>query len=356
MRIGILLTNLGTPDGCDTASVRRYLKEFLSDSRVVEIPRLLWWGILHGIILPFRSPKSAAKYAQIWTPSGSPLMLHSKQQAEALSMALQNKLGQMQLPSDLIHVQLAMRYGNPSIASGLEALREAGCQKILSVPLYPQYAASTTASVNDAIFNVLKTWRWQPALRTLNSYHDFPPYINALARRIQDDWTIHGKGDVLVMSFHGIPRFALDKGDPYYCLCQKTARMLAEKLGLASHEYKVSFQSRFGRTEWLQPYTTQVLEELGKNHTSRVDVICPGFTSDCLETLEEIAMEGKSDFLKAGGKNYHYIPALNEHPAWIEALSELCIQELGNWLTTPRPIPAELEQTQQRARQLGAKQ
>lgn len=352
-KIGVLLVNLGTPDASDTVSVRRYLKEFLSDPRVVEIPRPIWWFILHGIILPFRSPKSAAKYAQIWTAEGSPLLINSQKQALLLRGYLGEKLRALGLPSDLVKIELAMRYGSPSISEGLEALRAAGCQKILSLPLYPQYAASTTASVHDAVFKVLNRWRWQPALRTMATYHDFTPYIQALAHRIRNDWDKQGRGDVLVMSFHGIPRFALEKGDPYFCFCQKTARLLAQELKLEEHQYRVSFQSRFGRAEWLKPYTTDTLHELGKLGTARVDVFCPGFVSDCLETLEEIALEGKSDFLNAGGKHYHYIPALNDSHPWIDALAELCVQELNGWLIPPTS-PESREATQFRAQKLGA--
>ncbi len=353
-KIGLLLINLGTPDYPDTPAVKNYLKIFLSDPRVVEIPRFIWFFILHGIILPFRSPKSAAKYKQIWTPEGSPLLVNSRKQAHLLTGYLGEKLREMRLPSDCISIKLAMRYGSPSIRQGLQELREEGCQKILSVPLYPQYAASTTASAHDALFSILQHYRWQPAIRTITSYHDFQPYIRALANKIRQYWEQFGRGEMLVLSFHGLPRFALEKGDPYFCFCQKTARLLIEELKLESSHYRVSFQSRFGRTEWLQPYTTDTLHELAHQGIKRIDLFCPGFVSDCLETLEEIAIEGKEDFLSAGGKEYHYIPALNDFPEWIKALTELCLQELQGWLPHPIPDSKDLQHTLQRAQKLGA--
>ena len=353
-KIGLLLINLGTPDHPDTRAVKNYLRIFLSDSRVVEIPKFIWFFILHGIILPFRSPKSAAKYRQIWTPEGSPLLVNSRKQANLLTGYLGEKLRAIGLSSDCVSIKLAMRYGNPSISQGLQELRDEGCQKILSVPLYPQYAASTTASAYDALFNTLQSYRWQPAIRTIASYHDFSPYIQALANRIRQYWQQFGQGDILVLSFHGIPRFALEKGDPYFCFCQKTGRLLIEELKLAPAQYRISFQSRFGRTEWLQPYTTDTLHDLASKGTKRVDIFCPGFVSDCLETLEEIAMEGRDDFLNAGGKEYHYISALNDFPEWINALAELCMQELQGWLPHTAPTAQDLQHTLERAQKLGS--
>ncbi len=342
-RTGILLLNLGTPDAPTATAVRSYLKEFLSDRRVVEIPRLLWWPILNGIILNTRPRKSAEKYAQIWMAEGSPLLVHTQRQTTLLRDALDGSF----------IVACAMRYGNPSIPSVLAQLREQGCTRILALPLYPQYSASTTATAFDALFAVLAHTRNMPEIRTLRSFHDHPAYIAALAANIEDYWTSHGRPAKLVMSFHGVPRHTLDKGDPYHCECRKTARLLGEALELAADEYLVTFQSRFGRAEWLQPYTAATLEELGKQGAERVDVVCPGFVSDCLETLEEIALEGKAAFLGAGGKEYRYIPALNEHPQWIAALAAIAGENLGNW--NARMTDEEREASRQRALALGAK-
>jgi ferrochelatase len=326
-RTGILLLNLGTPDAPTAAAVKPYLRQFLSDPRVVEIPRLVWWPILHGIILNTRPKKSAAKYASIWTREGSPLKVHT----EALAKLLQGHLGeQIQQP---IVVEYAMRYGNPSIESKIQQLKAQRCERILLVPLYPQYAASSTASALDEAFRVLQASRNMPEIRTIRHFHDQPDYIQALAQHIRQYWRSHGgRPDVLVMSFHGVPRFSLDKGDPYHCECRKTGRLLAEALELGPDDYRVTFQSRFGRAEWLKPYTTAVLEELGSMQTRLVDVVCPGFVADCLETLEEIAMEGKADFMQAGGKAYRYIPCLNTEPAWINAMINLIRPHLGGWI------------------------
>lgn len=325
-RVGVLLINLGTPDAPTTPALRRYLKQFLSDRRVVEIPRALWWLILNGIILNLRPRKSAEKYTQIWTRDGSPLLIHTQKQATLLKGFLASR-GIHQ-----IRVEFGMRYGNPSVASAIEALKAAQCDRILVIPLYPQYAASSSASALDAVWDALQHTRNMPEVRTIRHYHDHPGYIAALAASVREHWMTHGgKPDKLLMSFHGVPRYTLDKGDPYHCECQKTARLLAETLQLTTDQYQVCFQSRFGRAEWLQPYFAATLEALGKQKTGRVDVICPGFSSDCLETLEEIAMEGKATFLKAGGGEYHYIPALNERDDWIHALSDMVEQHLQGW-------------------------
>jgi protoporphyrin/coproporphyrin ferrochelatase len=353
-KIGLLLVNLGTPEAAETSAVRRYLKPFLSDPRVVEIPALIWKCILHGIILPFRSPKSAEKYKQVWTNKGSPLLVHTQEQTHLLKGYLGEQLKGMGINADLVHIEFAMRYSAPLIPHQLELLKKAGCQKLLILPLYPQYAASTTASVHDAVFQTLQHWRWQPALRTITTYHDFPPYIQALSEHIRAYWQQHGRGEKLLMSFHGIPKRSLEQGDPYYCFCQKTARLLAEALQLRAQDYTVSFQSRFGRAQWLQPYTSEVISSLAKEQKiGRLDVVCPGFVSDCLETLEEIAMEAKHDFLNAGGQTFHYIPALNSSPNWIAALATLCLQELGGWLN-PSPTADTLKDVQQRAQAKGA--
>lgn len=328
-RTGILLINLGTPDAPTAAAVKPYLREFLGDPRVVEIPRALWWLILNGIILNTRPKKSAEKYAQIWTKEGSPLLVHTQRQTKMLKGYLGESLGDS-APA----VEFAMRYGNPSVASALEKLKQQNCGRILIVPLYPQYAASSTATAFDAAFDALRKMRNMPEIRTVRNFHDHPGYIAALAQSVRDDWMRNGRPDVLVMSFHGVPRYTLDKGDPYHCECQKTGRLLAEALGLKSEQYRISFQSRFGRAEWIKPYTAATLEELGKQGVKRVDVICPGFVGDCLETLEEIALEGKASFHGAGGGEFHYIPCLNERDDWIHALSDIVSKNLQGWIAT----------------------
>lgn len=351
-RTGVLMMNLGTPDAPTAAALRRYLKEFLSDPRVVEIPRAVWWLILNGIILNTRPKKSAAKYASIWMPEGSPLRVHTERQAKLLKGWLGEKTGQ-QIP-----VEYAMRYGTPSIQAGIDKLKAAGCDRILFLPMYPQYAASTTATANDAAFTHLQKMRNAPAVRTLRHYHDDPGYIGALAAGVRDYWQRNGRPDVLLMSFHGLPRYTLQKGDPYHCECQKTGRLLAESLGLAQSQYRITFQSRFGRAEWLQPYTDKTLRELGRQGVQHVQSICPGFTADCLETLEEIAMEGKETFLNAGGSQYSYIPALNETPLWMDALGNIALANLGGWIEAPADFSEQrllLEASARRALQLGAK-
>jgi len=337
---GILLVNLGTPNAPTAEALRPYLKEFLSDPRVVEIPRVIWWLILNGVILNTRPKKSAAKYASIWTPDGSPLKVHTEKQAKLLKGWLGERV------TSPFMVEYAMRYGSPSMADTLSRMKAAGCDRILIVPAYPQYAASSSATAFDAAFSWQQTIRNQPALRTVKHYHDHPGYIQALAANIQDYWQMHGRPDVLLMSFHGVPRYTLDKGDPYHCECQKTGRLLAEALGLNDKQFRLTFQSRFGRAEWLKPYTDKIL-----------DVVAPGFVADCLETLEELAMEGRSSFLGAGGKEFNYIPALNEHPQWIEALGRIALENLGGWVsdTWDRDAATQKQQmTAQRATQLGA--
>ena len=343
-RTGILLVNLGTPEAPTAAAVRPYLKQFLSDPRVVEIPRALWWLILNGVILNVRPRKSAEKYAQVWTAEGSPLLVHTRRQAQLLGEALAGEGG--------VLVEYAMRYGNPSIPAVLARMREQHCTRILVFPLYPQYSASTTATVFDALFEVLRHTRNQPEIRTVRSFHDHPAYIAALAANIGEYWAVHGRPDKLLMSFHGVPRATLELGDPYHCECRKTGRLLAEALGLAAEQYAVTFQSRFGRAEWLQPYTAATLAQLGREGTGRLDVVCPGFPSDCLETLEEIALEGKVTFLEAGGREYRYIPALNEHPRWLAALADIAREHLGGW----QPASAQdAAASRERALALGAR-
>jgi len=327
-RAAVLLVNLGTPEAPEPGAVRRYLRQFLSDPRVVEIPRAVWLPILHGIILTVRPRKSAAKYAAIWTDKGSPLMYHSGEQA----LLLRGYLGERGLDVD---VRLAMRYGEPSIPRVLAELRAADVDRILLLPMYPQYSASTTATVFDAVSAELARCRNVPELRTVKHFHDHPGYIEALKQSVLAHWARHGAlreaGGRLVMSFHGVPRRTLDLGDPYHCECRKTGRLLAESLGLAKDEYVVTFQSRFGKAEWLQPYTAPTLHALGSQGVARVDVICPGFVADCLETLEEINIEGRQEFLAAGGKVFHYIDCLNESPPFIHALADLAAAHLQGW-------------------------
>ncbi|MDR3414173.1 MAG: ferrochelatase [Formivibrio sp.] len=351
-KIGVLLVNLGTPEAPTPAAVKRYLAEFLSDRRVVEIPRLPWWLILHGIILNTRPKKSAAKYAAIWSNEGSPLRVWTEKQAKLLKGWLGENVAEPLL------VEMAMRYGSPSIESAINKLKAAGCDRLLLVPLYPQYAASTTASVVDAMGKVMAKIRNQPALRIVKSFHDDPGYLSALAASVREHWYRNGRGDHLLMSFHGAPRYTLERGDPYFCHCQKTARLLAEVLQLDKTEYSVSFQSRFGRAKWFEPSTENMLNSIGKRKTAKLDVICPGFVADCLETLEEIALEGKQTFLAAGGGEYRYIPALNDRPDWIAALGHRVCLEMNGWLAdsfNPSTQKNMVNQTLTYALKIGAK-
>jgi len=342
-RVGILLINLGTPAAPTAAALRPYLKEFLSDRRVVEIPRALWWPILNGVILNLRPRKSAEKYATIWQPDGSPLLAHTRALAERPSEAL-HKAVACPLP-----VEFAMRYGQPNITGAIGRLKAKGCDRILVLPLYPQYAASSAGSALDGVFRALLHTRNMPDIRTLRHFHDRPGYIAALKGCIERYWSEHGSPDVLLISFHGVPRVTLDKGDPYYCECMKTGRLLAEALGLGQDGFRVTFQSRFGKAEWLKPYTAATLEELGRAGTRRVDVVCPGFVADCLETLEEIAVEGKATFLGAGGGDFRYIPALNTDPVWVDALADIAIGELAGWLPVAWSEDEEQDRLRQRA-------
>ena len=346
---GVLYCNLGTPEEPTAASVRRYLAEFLSDPRVVEIPRLIWWPLLHGVILPLRSGKSAAKYATIWTPEGSPLKLWTEKQAKLLG-------GWLGEHGHKVKVRYAMRYGNPSIASQLDALQAEGANRILVLPAYPQYSATTTASIVDAVTAWSSRKRNLPELRFVSRYHDDRGYVQALARRIERHWKEHGRADHLLMSFHGVPERTLHLGDPYHCECQKTARLLAEHLGLEQGRYSVTFQSRFGKAKWLEPYTEPSLRALAQRGLARVDVVCPGFTGDCLETLEEIAQEGRDAFLASGGKEFHYIPCLNDDAAWIAALGELAQRHLAGWPTRDTPDEPALAASRVAAVAMGAKQ
>ncbi|MGH8719271.1 MAG: ferrochelatase [Burkholderiales bacterium] len=326
-KTGVLLVNLGTPEAPTRKALKRYLKEFLSDRYVIEIPKALWQPILRLVILNSRPRKSAQKYAQIWLPEGSPLRVHTARQAEML----RGYLGEC--VKSTVLVNYAMRYGAPSISAKLDQLRKERCERILLVPLFPQYSAATTGSAFAKVYEWARNVRNQPSLRFLKHYHDHPKYIAALAQSIRDYWMKTGRPAQLVMSFHGMPRRTLKLGDPYHCECQKTGRLLAEALGLEEKNYQVCFQSRFGRSEWLQPYTSEVLKELGWNKVGRVDVVCPGFVSDCLETLEEIAIEGKTVFLLAGGCEFHYIPCLNERDDWLHALTQIALENLSGWVS-----------------------
>jgi protoporphyrin/coproporphyrin ferrochelatase len=331
-KTAVVLVNLGTPQAPTAPSVRTYLAEFLGDPRVVEIPRLLWLVILHGIILRVRPAKSAAKYATVWTPAGSPLAVHTAAQADIIA-------GRMKTIAPDLIVTHAMNYGQPSLKVALDDLvRTQGVDKLLVVPLFPQYSATTTGSIFDVVCNAMKKWRNPPELRMVKHYHDDPAYIAALAAQVRAHWAAHpwtanelrSNKKMLVMTFHGLPQRNLMLGDPYHCECHKTARLLAESLGLSKDEYTVTFQSRFGKAKWLQPYTEPTLIDMVKTH-ERVDIFCPGFTGDCLETLEEIAMEAKEAFIHAGGKTYHYIEALNEAPLWMDALQALVQRHLLGW-------------------------
>jgi ferrochelatase len=347
-KTAVLLINLGTPDAPTAKAVRPYLKEFLSDPRVVEIPRLPWWLILNGIILNTRPKKSAKKYASIWMSDSSPLKVYTERKTRQLQQHLQVLTGDSALVVDY-----AMRYGNPSVASVLNKLKVQNCQRILLLPLYPQYAASSSATALDAVFKELLQMRNMPAVRTIKHFHDDAGYIKSSAQNIRDYWMLHGRPEKLVMSFHGVPSYTLEKGDPYHCECLKSGRLIAEELKLNKEQYLISFQSRFGKTEWIKPYTTTTLQALGKLGTKRVDVVCPGFVADCLETLEEIAQEGKEDFQHAGGGEFHYIPCMNERPDWILALGDLVLRNLQGWLDKTDEV--QLEQSRSRAMAMNAK-
>lgn len=315
-RVGVLLLNLGTPDAPTASAVRRYLAEFLSDPRVVEIPKLIWMLILHGIILRVRPAKSAALYEKVWTQAGSPLMDISLRQTAKLT----DKLASEGID---VSVHLAMRYGNPSVASTLQNMHKQGVDKIVVLPLYPQYAAPTTGSAFDAIAKELSQWRYIPSLHFINTYHDHPDFIEALAESIRVDFENQGKPEKLVLSYHGMPERNLHLGDPYYCFCAKTTRLVTEKLGLSQDEFVMTFQSRFGKAKWLQPYTDATMQALPNAGVRDVAIVCPAFSADCLETLEEIVGENGHIFTEAGGNKFRYIPALNDNDAHITMMANL---------------------------------
>ena len=322
-KVGVLLINLGTPDGADVPSVRRYLAEFLSDRRVVELPWLVWQPILRGVILTTRPKKSAHAYSQVWTDDGSPLAAITRAQSEALAGAF----------GAGVVIDWAMRYGSPAIADRLDAMKAAGCERILLAPLYPQYCAATTATANDRAFAHLATLRWQPAVRTLPPYHDDPLYIGALKASVEEQVAaLPFVPDAIVASFHGMPQRTLELGDPYHCHCQKTGRLLAEALG---RELIVTFQSRFGRAKWLEPATDTVLAELPAKGIRRVAIVAPGFSTDCVETLEELAIRGRETFVEAGGEEFAALVCLNASAIGVTMLRALLTRELAGWIATP---------------------
>ena len=354
-KVGVLLVNLGTPDSPTPRALKRYLKEFLSDPRVVEIPRVLWWPILNLIILNIRPKKSAEKYLSVWTEDGSPLLVNSKLQAKGLK----NLFNERDNCQKNIIVELAMRYGNPSIESALEKMAQDNVGKLVVLPLYPQFSASTTATVFDKVFTKLSKFRNPPAVRLIKSYHDQSAYVQAVANKVAEFWNYNGRPSHLLFSFHGVPIRSLYEGDPYHCQCQKTARLVADELNLKEGEWTISFQSRFGKAEWLKPYTTATIQKLAKEDgVKKLDVVCPGFLSDCLETLEEIDMEAREDFLDAGGENFRYIPCLNGSSQAVEMLAEIAIDEMASWATgggRKEPDANELIFQKHRATALGAK-
>ncbi|MDH5545368.1 MAG: ferrochelatase [Gammaproteobacteria bacterium] len=325
-KIGVLLANLGTPEAPTKGAVRRYLKEFLWDPRIVEVPRFIWWFALNGIILNIRPSKSARAYSKVWTEHGSPLLLISRKQQKSLQQRLDKHY-----PGRFV-VELGMRYGHPSINTALEKLAHANARKLVVLPLYPQYSATTTASITDGMFDVFKRWRVIPELRVATEYHVDNHYIQALADSVSRYWQAHGKGDKLLFSFHSIPKRYADHGDIYPQHCKATVQALVTRLGLRDDEWALSYQSRLGREEWLRPYTDETVESLAAQGVKRLDVVCPGFSADCLETLEEIDQENRDFFLSKGGSEFHYIPALNDDDAHIDMMEHLVLAQAGNWL------------------------
>lgn len=323
-KTGLLLVNLGTPDAPEPSALRRYLAEFLGDPRVVEVPRAVWLPILYGVILPFRSRRSAHAYAQVWSERGSPLRWHS----EDLASALQGRLQQL---GEEVEVRLAMRYGRPSIRQVLDDWIRGGLRRLLVLPLYPQFSATTTATVFDEVGRCLADWRWPPELRLINDYFAEPGWAAAIAARIRAHWAEHGRGERLLMSFHGVPQRYLRAGDPYHCQCHASARLIAAELGIEQSSWQISFQSRVGREPWLQPYTDHTVEQLARDGVKSLDVVCPGFAVDCLETLEEIAMQNAEAFRAAGGESLRYIPALNAQADHARVLGDLALRHLQGW-------------------------
>jgi ferrochelatase len=343
-KIGVLITNLGTPDAPKKKQLRTYLKEFLSDPRVVEVPRLVWWFILNLVILNIRPSRSAKAYRTVWTERGSPLMYHTQDQANALRKKLQQTYGEN------VIVEFAMRYGSPSVDSVIDNMLQQGVRKLVVLPLYPQYCASTTASTFDAVAASLSKKRWMPDLQFITHYHDQTDYIQAVADKIREHWKQNEQSEKLIFSYHGIPKRYLLNGDPYHCECYKTSRLIAENLGLTKEQYFVSFQSRFGREEWLKPYTDHSLKQFAANGVKSVQVVCPGFSADCLETIEEIGIENRDYFLEAGGEDYQYIAALNAEGSHINAMANI----LQPYLHSVRGTQQNLTQREELAKALGA--
>jgi ferrochelatase len=323
-RMGVLLVNLGTPEAPSTSAVRKFLREFLSDPRVIETPRWLWLPILHAVILRIRPARSAKAYREIWMEQGSPLLVYS----QALAGALHNSLGKLLHKN--VHVALAMNYGNPTIEAGLKELEAMRVRRLLVLPLYPQYSGSTTGSVFDRVTRILQRRRWLPELRFVGDYHAQPSYIHALADSVRNHWRQHERAHLL-MSFHGLPKSYLTAGDPYRHQCEQTAQLLAQALQLRDAEWSLSFQSRVGRGEWLRPYTDELLAEYAARGPKRITAICPGFATDCLETLEEIALRNRADFLHKGGESFDYVPALNANEAHVNVLTELILRQAQGW-------------------------
>jgi len=324
-KIGVLISNLGTPEAPTKQALRPYLKQFLSDPRVVEVPKVIWWCILNGVILNLRPKRSAAAYKTVWTEDGSPLLTHTKRQAEGLAKRFKESHG------DNVVVDFAMRYGEPSVATAVNNLLAQGARKIVLLPLYPQYCASTSGSTFDAIAHDFTSRRWLPDLRFISHYHDHPEYIKCVADKIQSHWDKHGRTDKLVFSYHGIPKRYLMNGDPYHCECHKTSRLVAQALNITGEEYMTTFQSRFGREEWLKPYTDETLKHLPEKGVKSLQVVCPGFSSDCLETIEEIGEENREYFMEAGGERYEYIECLNSDDAHLDMLFNLLESNLQGW-------------------------
>lgn len=346
-KLGVLITNLGTPEAPTPRALRTYLAQFLSDPRVVEVPRLLWKVILHGVILRIRPARSAKAYQTVWQEEGSPLMINTKAQRDALAERLAQEFGED------IEVAFAMRYGKPSIGSAIERLMQSGVRKLVVLPLYPQYSGSTTASTFDDIASDFTQRRWLPDFRFISHYHDYAPYIAAVAEKIKAHWAEHGRCDKLIFSYHGVPKRYLTQGDPYHCECYKTTRLVAEYLGLNKDEYMTTFQSRFGREEWLKPYTDETLKALPQQGVKSVQMVCPGFSSDCLETIEEIGEENREYFIEAGGETYQYIECLNADTAHIDMMAQLVLENMQGWVVSDH---AEAAQVAERAKALGADQ
>ena len=323
--VGVLITNLGTPDKPKTKELQTYLKEFLSDPRVIEVPKLFWQLILRTIILNLRPKKVAKLYKSIWKKEGGPLLVMLEKQKKGIIKILKNK-------KKNVKIEIGMRYGNPSIKLGLEKLRKQKCRRILILPLYPQYCAATTGSTFDRVTEVLRKWRWIPEVRFINNYFEEPLYLDCLIKSIKDSWQKFGKSQKLIFSYHGVPKKYLLKGDPYHCFCQKTTRLVVEKMKLKKKEYMTTFQSRFGPDEWLQPYTDKTLEQLPSQGVKNIHILSPGFSSDCLETLEELEVENKENFLSAGGKEYYYIKCLNDNSNHLKMLSFLILKHIRGWL------------------------